>query len=240
MYKRVLIALAARGSQAIITVSEFSHVQLLAKFPSLEGRVFVIHNGVEIVNCHRISNAKDDRPFLLFVGTLETRKNLVRLIQAFRLMRQHYKLPHRLVLAGKPGHGWQAIEEAINENGVRDAIEVRGYVREEKLGDLYHAATAVIYPSLYEGFGLPILEGMAHGTPVACSNTTSLPEVGGNAVIYFNPHDVEEMAAAIERVLRSPSLQAELREKGLKRASQFTWEECARKHIEVYRKVLSQ
>lgn len=236
-YKRALIPLAAHMSRAIITVSDFSRREILNKFPFLEGRVFSIPLGVEPVCPSRVRAA--DPPFLLFVGTLENRKNLVPLVKAFRMLRMERRIPHRLVLVGKPGYGWENLRAAIAESGVSDAVEVRGYVGSNELIELYRSASMFVFPSVFEGFGLPVLEAMAHGTPVACSRAASLPEVGGNAVVYFNPRNFEELAAAIEHVLDSPSLQAELTEKGLKRAARFTWEECARKHVVVYRRILA-
>ena len=237
MYKRLLIRHAIRRSSAIVTDSEFIRRQIMERF-SLDGsRVFAIALGV--MQGNGVAHPKGDPPYLLFVGNLEHRKNLVRLVEAFRLLRERRRIPHRLVLAGKPGHGWEEIRAAIERGGVQDCVDVPGYVSNEDLAKLYPSADVFVFPSAYEGFGLPVLEAMACGTPVACSNAASLPEVGGEAVEYFDPWSVEEMAAAIERVLDSPGLQAEMREKGLKQAAQFTWEECARKHLEVYRRVLA-
>ena len=238
MYKRVLISYAIRKSSAIVTDSEFSRRQIIEHFPLKGSRVFVIPLGVTQGN--GAVHHKADPPYLVFVGNLERRKNLVRLVEAFRLLRERRHIPHRLVLAGKRGHGWEEIQAAIERGGIRGFVDVPGYVSSKELARLYRSADLFVFPSLYEGFGLPVLEAMACGTPVACSNAASLPEVGGDAVEYFDPCNVEEMAAAIERVLDSPSLQAEMREKGLRQAAKFTWEECARKHLEVYRRVLAK
>lgn len=238
IYKRNLISFTVRASDAIITVSEFSRRELLHRFPFLAGRVFAVHLGVEPTP--EASPAKADRPFLLFVGTMEHRKNVTTLIRAFRILSGRRRLPHRLVLVGKPGHGWDAIHAALEQRPSSDDIEILGYVTAEHLAELYQSADLFVYPSLYEGFGLPLLEAMAVGTPVVSSSAASLPEVGGDAAVYFDPLNVEELADAIERVLDSSSLRGELRAKGLKRAAGFTWEECARKHVEVYRNVLGQ
>jgi glycosyltransferase involved in cell wall biosynthesis len=237
-YKQALIPIAVRRSLAIITVSEFSRKEILERFPALEDRVFAIHHGVEPTGC--MERIASDPPFLLYVGTLETRKNLVTLIRAFRLVRERRRFPHRLALVGSTGYGAHAINSAIRENGVSDSVDLLGYLSRRELFGLYRSASLLVYPSVYEGFGLPLLEAMAHGTPVVCSNAASLPEVGGDAVVYFDPHNIEDIAAAIERVLDSPSLRTELSVKGFERARLFTWEECARKHLEVYRMVLAQ
>ncbi|HET7101042.1 MAG TPA: glycosyltransferase family 1 protein, partial [Terriglobia bacterium] len=144
-----------------------------------------------------------------------------------------------LVLVGDDRTRRQGVLDECARLGISDVVRHLPWAPERLLPDLYRAAELVVMPSTSEGFGLPVLEAMACGTPVACSNATSLPEVGGDAVEYFDPYNVEEMAAAMERVLDSPSLQADMREKGLKQAAKFTWEECARKHLEVYRSVLA-
>ena len=237
IYKRFLIRHASTRTSAIITDSEFSRRQIIERFSADEARVYAIALGVTLGN--GVAHAKANPPMLLFVGNLEHRKNLVRLVEAFRLLRERRRVPHRLVLAGRPGHGWEDIRAAIERGGIQDCVGVPGYVSNEELARLYRSAEVFVFPSVYEGFGLPVLEAMACGTPVACSNAASLPEVGGDAVEYFDPHSVEDMTAAIERVLDSPGRQAEMREKGLRQAARFTWEECARKHLEVYRRVLA-
>jgi glycosyltransferase involved in cell wall biosynthesis len=236
-YIRALMSHAARRSSAIITVSEFSRRQIIERFSVDEAKVFAIAHGVAQGN--GAAPLKADPPYLFFVGNLEHRKNLVRLVKAFRLLRERRRIPHRLVLAGKPGHGWEDIQAAIEKGGIQPCVDVPGYMSDAGLARLYHSADLFVFPSVYEGFGFPVLEAMACGTPVACSNTTSLPEVGGDAAVYFDPYNVEDMADAIQRVIDSPSLQAELREKGLRQSAKFTWEECARKHLEVYRRVLA-
>ena len=236
-YVKALMRYAARRSLAVITVSEFSRREIIERFCVNEDRVFAIAHGV-ITNGNGAERSKSGPPFLLFVGNLEHRKNLVRLIEAFRRLRDRRRIAHRLVLCGKPGHGWGNIQAAIEKEGVQKAIDLPGFVSNEELAKLYRSADLFVFPSVYEGFGLPVLEAMACGTPVACSNATSLPEVGGGAVEYFDPYSVEDMEDAIERVLDSPDRQAEMRENGLRQAARFTWEECARKHVEVYRRVL--
>lgn len=237
-YKEALIPMAARRSSAIITVSEFSRRTLLERFPFLEDRLFAIHHGVDLDPANGVERSGATPPFILFVGGLESRKNLVPLIEAFRVLRERRRIPHRLVLAGNRGYGTEQILSVIQASGISDAIELRGYVSRGALLDLYRSASLLVFPSVYEGFGFPVLEAMALGVPVVSSRATALPEVGGDAAVYFDPYSMEDMAAAIERVLDSPTLQVELREKGIKRAAKFTWEECARKHLDVYRRVL--
>jgi glycosyltransferase involved in cell wall biosynthesis len=174
------------------------------------------------------------------VGTLEERKDLVTLVRAFDVVRERGRILHRLMLVGQAGFGWSRIRTAIIGSRYRQDIEICGYLKREAMEELLQTADLFVYPSVYEGFGLPILEAMACGTPVVCSRAASLPEVAGNAAEYFEPASVEDLAAAIERVLSSTERQAELRRKGLERAKLFSWEECARRTLEVYREVMQK
>lgn len=187
---------------------------------------------------HGAARLESEPPLLLYVGTMEHRKNLVRLVAAFALLRERRRIPHRLVLAGKPGYGWKEVRAAIERAEISDCVETPGYVSSAELARLYGSAEIFVFPSVYEGFGLPVLEAMARGTPVACSNAASLPEVAGDAAAYFDPLSVEEIAAAIEGVIDSPGRQAELRQQGMRQAARFTWQACAQKHVEVYRQFL--
>jgi len=237
-YKKALISLAARRNPAVITVSNFSRAEIIERFQINPERVFAIPLGADKADV--ACRATEDPPRLLFVGTLENRKNITRLIEAFGILHSRRAMRHRLVLAGQPGYGWETIRTAMEQNPAASCIDIRGYISQTELVNLYESVAVFVYPSLYEGFGLPVIEAMAHGLPVVCSRAASLPEVGGDAAMYFDPYNVEEMAAAIERVIDSPSLQNEMREKGLRQAAKFTWEECARKHVEVYRAVLGR
>jgi glycosyltransferase involved in cell wall biosynthesis len=236
MYKRALGYLALKRSDRIIVDSEFTRREVLRRYPIDAQRVTVIHLGVNpVLRAHR---EKPKHPFLLFLGTLEERKNLVTLVRAFDVVRERDRISHRLVLVGQPGFGWSQIKAAIAGSRYCQDIEVCGYLEREAVEELLQTADLFIYPSVYEGFGLPVLEAMACGTPVVCSRAASLPEVAGDAAEYFEPTSVEDLAAAMEGVLSSTERQAELRRKGLERAKLFSWEECARRTLEVYREVL--
>jgi len=173
-------------------------------------------------------------PYLLYVGTLQPRKNLSRLIEAFgSLMRGGAIDPDlTLVLAGKRGWMSKGILTKAGEVGIAGRVRLTGYVDDRDLAALYSGATLFVMPSLYEGFCLPALEAMACGTPVACSHTSSLPEVVGDAAATFDPHDVEDMAAVIRRVLVDGELRAGLVARGHERCVQFTWSACARTVID--------
>lgn len=172
--------------------------------------------------------------FILAVGNLEPRKNLERLLRAFFILRESRKIPHRLVIVGPAGWKDQGIRRTIEDLRLREQVVLTGYLQEETLNVLYNAAAMLVYPSLYEGFGLPPLEAMAAGCPVAVSRQSSLPEVVGEAGIYFDPLQVEEMADSVYRVLASSELRAVLIARGLERSRRFTWENAAKELRRVY------
>ncbi len=177
-------------------------------------------------------------PFVLFAGTLEPRKNVERLIRAYRRVAAG-GLPHALVLAGPDGWGVGAIAAEIDAGGAGTVIRL-GRVEPADLDALYRAADVVAYPSLYEGFGLPVVEAMARGVPVVTSRVSSIPEVGGDAVVYVDPADEGSIADGLERVLRDEALSADLRRRGPERASGFSWEATARATLDVYRRLAGE
>ncbi|MDP9211666.1 MAG: glycosyltransferase family 4 protein [bacterium] len=177
-----------------------------------------------------------DRDYILTVGTLEPRKNLKTLLLAFAALRK--KVREQLVVVG--GHGWlfDETEELLRKLGLGDRVILTGYVPDEELPSLYAGAKAFVFPSHLEGFGIPLLEAMASGTPVLSSNTSSMPEVGGTAALYFDPDDEKGMRLAIERVLGDEKLQERLAEAGYEQAKQFSWERTAQKTLGVYFRAL--
>ena len=227
----------------IIAISENTKKDLIKLYKILPEKIKVIHLAAdEIYRPINDSNAlasslqKYDLPnkFILFVGTLEPRKNLNRLIQAYRMLKERGGLEHKLVIVGRKGWLYEEIFKIVKNLGLSREIIFTGYVPEEVLVLLYNISDLFVYPSLYEGFGLPPLEAMSCGTPVITSNISSLPEVVGDAAILVNPYNVEEIAEAIERVLSDEKLQQRLRRKGLERAKFFSWEKTAKETIKVY------
>jgi len=176
--------------------------------------------------------------FLLFVGTVEPRKNLAALIEAFARLKQGSKRPEWLVIAG--GTGWknEAIYERVRQLDLQDEVRFLGYVSVEDLVVLYNACRAFVYPSLYEGFGLPILEAMSCGAPVVTSAVSSLPEVAGDAALMVDPRDIDAIVESMSALLDDGSLRSSLRAKGLERVTCFSWKETARLTVEIYRRCL--
>jgi len=173
------------------------------------------------------------------VGDLQPRKNQIGLIQAFaRLARAYPQLKQRLVLAGKETWFADRVREAARESGVADRIQFFGFVSDEDLLQLYNACDLFVFPSFYEGFGLPALEAMACGRAVVCANTTALPEVVDGAAIVFDPYVVDEMVRAIADLLLDSQLRARMERLGLQRAAHFSWQKTAEGTLNVFRGVL--
>lgn len=180
-------------------------------------------------------------PFILFVGTLEPRKNIPMLIKAFYKMKNmSIGCKFRLVIAGKKGWKYEGIFNTVDKLNLQKDVLFTGYIPEEDMPALYNAATLFVYPSLYEGFGLPPLEAMACGTPVITSNTSSLPEVVGDAGIMIDPYDVDALAKAMYDMLTNDGLRENFVREGLKRARMFSWEKCAIETLKVYREVYDE
>jgi len=179
------------------------------------------------------------KPFILYIGTLGNRKNIDRLILAFERLKLKSKIPHDLVLVGSPGYKGDKVLKMISKSKVSENIVHINSVDLHKMVCLYNAADIFVYPSLYEGFGLPVLEAFSCGTPVATSNTSSLKEISENAAILFNPEDINDIALQIEKVLSDKSLADSLIQKGLNRAKEFSWQKAAIETIQVYKEVLN-
>lgn len=179
-----------------------------------------------------------DRDYILAVGTLEPRKNLKNLLLAFAAMRR--TTTEQLVVAG--GHGWlfEETEALLQKLGLGSRVILTGYVPDRELPALYQGAKVFVFPSVAEGFGLPILEAMMGGTPVITSNTSSMPEVGGTAALYFDPSDTKGLRLALERALTDEALRERLAEAGREQAAKFSWEETARKTLGAYHKALGE
>ncbi|MDD5490119.1 MAG: glycosyltransferase family 1 protein, partial [Candidatus Moranbacteria bacterium] len=166
--------------------------------------------------------------YLLFVGRLEERKNIIGIVRAFEILKDKYSLPHKLVLAGKFGYGGGEIRNKIEKSRYKDDIVLPGYIADEEKFELMKKAEAFLFPTFYEGFGLPILEAQSVGTPVITSNISSMPEVAGNGAVLVDPEDANAIAEAVHRIISDESYKNDIIEKGLENVKRFSWEKCAR------------
>jgi len=222
---------AARSAQRVICVSGYTANDVVRRYDVDEARVRIIPNAPSLP----IGNepVPDDGPYLLAVGDLRPKKNLLRLVEAFRLLRRD-GLEHRLVIAGvDSGEG-----ERLRELAGGEPVRLTGYLSDARLDALMRGADVLVHPSLYEGFGLVLVEAMARGVPVASSRATALPETGGDAAEYFDPLDVADMASAIRRILDDRDRHAELCERGRARAGALSWANSAALTVAVYEEML--
>lgn len=239
------------GASAIIVPSQATKEDVIRFFHASEDRVHVIPHGVDPLfrpdfeaRDHGVrGRLKLPKRFALFVGTLEPRKNIVALTNAIETYRRHTGDDLHLVLVG--GWGWKSTEIRKRISGISNLqfpisnkwIHHLGYVPREDLPAIYRAATVFTWPSVYEGFGLPVLEAMACGTPVITSHTSSIPELTGDAAILVNPFLPDEIVLALEQLLSSPSLQTRLKRMGLERAKKFSWKSSAEKTLALFESI---
>lgn len=236
----------AQKTDRIITVSNYVKKRVEDSLLIPKVKIGAIHSAQDerfgrVANRDLTNKIKDDchikGDFLLYVGHIQPWKNLNRLIEAFALIKKR-GIKEKLVLAGGKGWAIKEIETLTKELGLKGEVIITDFVPGDDLPLFYQAASAFVFPSLMEGFGIPVLESMACGTPVICSNVTSLPEVAGEAAIFFNPLDVPEMAEAIFRVLTDEGLRNDLIKKGFKRSKEFSWEKTAKETLKVYKEVV--
>ena len=224
---RLLLWTAAHRSHRLIAVSEATRADLLRFYGIAKERIAVIAHGVEPA-FSRLDRSHTES-YLLCVSTLHPHKNLPRLIRAYGRKKRDF----RLILAGMRGFHAESIERLIGEMGLRDSVEITGWVPREELLALYERARAFVYPSLFEGFGMPVLEAMAAGIPVACSDIPPLREVAGAAALFFDPLQEDAIESAIERVMTDAPLREQLATDGRERAREFTWRRSAEQTLEV-------
>lgn len=246
-FLRLLLPWAVRRAERVVTLSESMRREIESRWPHVAGKVAVVPGAPTLFSGSPVARSAAGgadrilarlgvrRPYLLCVGTLEPRKNIARLLAAFDLLRKTGGGDHQLVLVGQAGWGMRGILGAMEACQAREAVRWIGYVEDEVLAVLYRNAEVFVYPSLYEGFGLPPLEAMAAGTCVVSSGGGSLAECLGDAAVGFDPLDPHSIASALGRVLRDADLRREYARKGKERAAGYGWDRSARMMLEVYR-----
>jgi glycosyltransferase involved in cell wall biosynthesis len=243
IYAAFMIGFACRQARLIITDSQYSKQDLMNTIHVPEKKIRVIYPAVgpkyQPVRDPKLQLIKYALPekYILYVGNHEKRKNIPALVAAFS--RSQAVQEYKLVIAGKQDLRRKEIYQAIKDHQVAERVYFSGYINEEDLPALYMQAGMLAFPSSYEGFGLPILEAMACGTPIVCSNATSIPEVSGDAALVIDPFDSTGFANAIDRVLTDQGLRRQLQEKGFQRVKQFTWDNAIQEHIKAYKEALS-
>jgi glycosyltransferase involved in cell wall biosynthesis len=244
-YGRVVVRRLAQRQHSIIAISRNTARDIFRFFNVPRERVRVIYNGLDHARFAPLTDEeakarvrqslKIEHPFFLYVSRLEhPGKNHVRLIAAFDQFKQTTNSPWQLVLAGKDWHGAEVTHEAIHQSPFRHDIRSLGFVADSELPSLYHAASACVYPSLYEGFGMPPVEAMASGCPVLCSDRGSLAEVIGEAALIADPEDVSDLARKLRAIAGDPDLRHRLRARGLRQARRFDWRETAAATLDLY------
>lgn len=229
-------------SDILITGSEFSKQEILERLNFSAEKIKVIYHGINhnLFKIYTDINITFDLPknFIFSVGSIEPRKNLLGLLKAYNLLSSEIKKEYKLVLAGFKGWENKEIVDLINQD--KKNIFYLGFISDEELAKVYNLSRCFLFPSFYEGFGLPVLEAMACGTPVICSNTSSLPEVGGDAVLYCDAYNVNDIKEKIELLLDDEILQKQMIQKGLNRAKLFSWKKSADEHIKVFEEILEK
>ncbi len=240
-YLNLTLPLYCRRASHIIAVSDCTRRDLLAAYGLPPEKITVIHEAADPCFCPQPpeavagARARYDLPerYLLFVGTIEPRKNLTRLLDAFEALHAE-GLTDGLVVVGKRGWLYGDFFARLERSPARDAVLFPGYVPDDDLPSIYTGAQVSVLPSLYEGCGLPVLEAMACGAPTACSDTSSLPEMAGDAALFFDPHDVRAITNVLRRLLSDAELSRSLRQRGLERAAMFSWGRVATETKAVY------
>ncbi len=248
-YARGSLWVATHRSDRVLTVSEASKRDILRYFRVPDAKIDVIYNAIDerygqAPPQEEIERVREryqlDGPFILYAGNIKPHKNLERLIEAFHSLRRGGGFDHvRLLIIGDEISKYATLRRAVHRHKLHKYVRFFGFVPDETLASLYRLASVFVFPSLYEGFGLPPLEAMASGTPVITSNVSSLPEVVGDAALLIDPYEPESIADAMRRVLTDASLRDHLRERGLARVRDFSWDRSVRRVREIYGEVLA-
>lgn len=245
-YMRWSIKNSCRWAKTIIAVSKNTKKDLIKLYDVPEEKIEVIYEGVstnyELNTNVRITNNISNKltklkakSYLLFIGRLEKRKNIVGIIKAFEILKEHYKIPHKLILTGKFGYGEQEILRELENTNCADDIILPGYVSEAEKWELLKNTDVFLFPTFYEGFGLPVLEAQASGVPVVAGNNSSIPEIIGDSAFLVNPNNAEEIADAAFKLISDENLKNDIIKKGYENVKRFSWAKCAQETAQLIR-----
>ncbi|EKD86692.1 MAG: group 1 glycosyl transferase [uncultured bacterium] len=232
---------SVKKAKKILTISESSKSDMIKEYKVSANKVVVVYPGINVqLNASSYLNMEDlknkfgiNSKYILFVGTLQPRKNIIKLIEAFSKLDKDLEL----VIVGRKGWQYEEILSAPGKYGVKDKVRFLDSVTNEDLPSLYKSAEFFILPSLYEGFGLPVLEAMSYGCPVITSNVSSLPEAGGDGALYVDPEDANDIASKMKKLLEDDELREDLIKKGYNQVKKFSWEKSARETLKILEEV---
>lgn len=235
---------SCQWAQKIITVSDNTAKDLKKLYHIPQEKITRIYEGVnenaelQMLNAELKENILKKynvttNTYLLFIGRIEERKNIVNVVKAFSILKEKYQIPHKLVLAGKGGHGYERIEQEISQSDYKDDIVLPGFVSDEEKWILLENASVFLFPTLYEGFGLPILEAQSVGVPVVTADNSSLSEIGGASVLFAEEYDPADIAQKVNMLISDDNLRRAIIEKGHHNLTRFDWQKCANEIADV-------
>lgn len=239
--KRVLTwynGFSLRKADRVIAISEATKKDVEKIYDIPSSKIDVVYLGYEHVAKMTVKEVSVPKPFFLFVGVIKERKNVLRVVQAFiEFHKKHAE--YNLVIVGKGSGGYyQKVLDLIRDGGVENSVRILGYLTDEEMGGVYARAEALIFPSIIEGFGFPVLEAMDYGIPVITSSLSSLPEVAGDAALLIDPRSVVEIAKAMEKIISEPDLRSKLVGRGKERLALFSWDKTALTFLDIMRKII--
>lgn len=247
-YYRFFFPKFARSAACIATVSEFSKQDIISRYGISRDKIYVVYNGAGEVFKPLPENEQENvrleltggDPYFIYIGAIHKRKNIARLLQAFDLFKEHTGLPHKLVLTGRKAWKVHEANEALRKMKHRNDVVLTGRVSQEDLSRYLASALTLCYVSYFEGFGIPLLEAMHCDVPVLAANATSFPEVAGDAALFVDPHNTEDISSAMNKMATDPALRNSLIEKGRIRRKTFNWDKTAERLWESIRKVTDE
>ncbi len=242
-YLRWSTKFSLKNAKKIITISNFTKDDLIKTYNADADKIEVIYHGYNKFLYNGEADRKKtkeilykygvDTPYLFYIGRIENKKNLPALIEAFALLKEDKKIKEKLVLVGRAGYGYDEVNYMIDQFNLSDEVIIPGWVEEDDLPFFYAGATAFVFPSKYEGFGIPLLQAMASGVPIVTSKVSAIPEVVQNSVLFFDPYNIDDMKNKIKKIIIDKGLQKELVKKGKERIKYFSWEKCAKETLNI-------
>ncbi len=240
LYMRFSIRFSCRAASSVICVSENTKNDVMKLYGIPQEKIRVVYEGCDfkaknpkLIIKTPSQKSKIEKPYLLFIGRLEERKNIARIIEAFEALKEKYKILHKLALVGKPGYGYRSIKYKVARSKCKEEIIEVGYVSEEEKWELLGGADVFVFPTLYEGFGLPVLEAQRAGVPAVTSKTSALPEVAGAGAVYVDPMSAESIAEGVWKILSDKVLRDGIIKEATHNVNRFSWAQGAQEVLEI-------